>query len=43
MAATDRHDALIDWLADHVLAHGLSASSLRPLAKAAGTSGRMLL
>ena len=30
-------------LADHVLAHGLSASSLRPLAKAAGTSDRMLL
>jgi len=43
MAATDRHDALIDRLADHVLAHGLSASSLRPLAKAAGTSDRMLL
>jgi AcrR family transcriptional regulator len=29
--------------ADHILAHGLEASSLRPLAKAAGTSDRMLL
>lgn len=38
-----RRDALIDTLADHVLAEGLSASSLRPLAKAAGTSDRMLL
>jgi len=36
-------DGLVDRLADHVLAHGLSASSLRPLAKAAGTSDRMLL
>jgi AcrR family transcriptional regulator len=43
MPATDRHDALIDRLADHVLAEGLAASSLRPLAKAAGTSDRMLL
>lgn len=39
----ERRDALIDKLADHVLAEGLSASSLRPLAKAAGTSDRMLL
>jgi AcrR family transcriptional regulator len=39
----DRRTALLDKLADHVLAHGLSASSLRPLAKAAGTSDRMLL
>jgi len=34
------------WLtamADYVLEHGLSASSLRPLAKAAGTSDRMLI
>ena len=43
MTAADRHDALIDRLADHVLEHGLAASSLRPLAKAAGTSDRMLL
>lgn len=41
--AEDRRTALLDRLADHVLAHGLSASSLRPLAKAAGTSDRMLL
>jgi AcrR family transcriptional regulator len=39
----DRRAALLERLADHVLAHGLSASSLRPLAKAAGTSDRMLL
>lgn len=39
----ERRDALIDKLADHALAEGLSASSLRPLAKAAGTSDRMLL
>ncbi|MEO5937881.1 MAG: TetR/AcrR family transcriptional regulator [Sphingomonas sp.] len=30
-------------MADHILAHGLAAASLRPLAKAAGTSDRMLL
>jgi AcrR family transcriptional regulator len=40
---TARRAALLNRLADHVLAHGLSASSLRPLAKAAGTSDRMLL
>jgi AcrR family transcriptional regulator len=34
---------IVDRLADHVLAHGLVAASLRPLAKAAGTSDRMLL
>jgi AcrR family transcriptional regulator len=38
-----KRSAIIDRLADHVLAHGLVASSLRPLAKAAGTSDRMLL
>lgn len=38
-----RRAALLDRLADHVLTYGLSASSLRPLAKAAGTSDRMLL
>ena len=44
--ATDamaRRAALTERLADHVLAHGLAAASLRPLAKAAGTSDRMLL
>lgn len=43
MKADIRRAALLDRLADHVLEHGLSASSLRPLAKAAGTSDRMLL
>lgn len=39
----DRRALILDRLADHVLAHGLIASSLRPLAKAAQTSDRMLL
>lgn len=39
----DRRAAILDLLADHVLVEGLSASSLRPLAKAAGISDRMLL
>lgn len=39
----DRRDMILDQLADHVLTHGLAASSLRPLAKAAGLSDRMLL
>ena len=44
MANTDaRRAEIIERLTDHVLAEGLSASSLRPLAKAAGTSDRMLL
>ena len=43
MKAADRRAAIIDRLADHMLAHGLAASSLRALAKAAGTSDRMLL
>lgn len=38
-----RRAELVERLADHVLAYGLIASSLRPLAKAAGTSDRMLL
>nr|WP_310522952.1 TetR/AcrR family transcriptional regulator [Polymorphobacter sp.] len=38
-----RRSAIIDALADHVLAHGLPAASLRPLAKAAAISDRMLL
>ena len=41
--ADDRRTALLDRLADHVLAHGLAGSSLRPMARAAGTSDRMLL
>lgn len=38
-----RRAAILEALADHVLAHGLSAASLRPLAQAAGVSDRMLL
>jgi AcrR family transcriptional regulator len=38
-----RRADIVERLADYVLANGLSASSLRPLAKAAGTSDRMLL
>jgi AcrR family transcriptional regulator len=41
--AQARREALLDRLADQVLAQGLAASSLRPLARAAGTSDRMLL
>ncbi|MBX9730034.1 MAG: TetR/AcrR family transcriptional regulator [Sphingomonas sp.] len=39
----ERRDALLDKLADFVLAEGLSAASLRPMAQAAGISDRMLL
>ena len=38
-----RREEVLDRLADHVLAHGLAGSSLRPLAAAARTSDRMLL
>ena len=38
-----RRAEVIERITDHVLLHGLFASSLRPLAKAAGTSDRMLL
>jgi AcrR family transcriptional regulator len=38
-----RREAAIERMVDHVLAHGLAGASLRPLAKAAGTSDRMLL
>lgn len=41
--ASDKRAALIETLADHILSHGLLHASLRPLAKAAGTSDRMLL
>lgn len=43
MKADERRGAIIDRLADHVLAHGLAAASLRALAAAAATSDRMLL
>lgn len=36
-------DSLLPLLATHVLAQGLRQASLRPLAKAAGTSDRMLI
>jgi AcrR family transcriptional regulator len=39
----NRRAAALDRIADHMLAHGLAPSSLRALAKAAGTSDRMLL
>jgi AcrR family transcriptional regulator len=35
--------SLLPLLAAHVLSHGLGEASLRPLAKAAGTSDRMLI
>jgi AcrR family transcriptional regulator len=39
----DRREAAIERMADHVLAEGLGAATLRPLAAAVGTSDRMLL
>jgi AcrR family transcriptional regulator len=42
-ASEDRRAVLLERLADFILAEGLSAASLRPLAKAARTSDRMLL
>lgn len=41
--AGDKRSQLIDQLSDHVLVDGLLNASLRPLAKAVGTSDRMLL
>jgi AcrR family transcriptional regulator len=41
--SAERRAAILDSLTDHVLAQGLSAASLRPLARAAGISDRMLL
>lgn len=38
----NKPDLLRD-MADHVLVHGLNTASLRPLARAAGTSDRMLI
>ena len=35
--------AALEAMADHLLAHGLEASTLRPLAKACGMSDRMLI
>ncbi len=39
----DRRQILLEQLADHMLAHGLGGTSLRPVAAALGTSDRMLL
>ena len=36
-------ETLLPLLAAHVIEHGLGGASLRPLAKAAGTSDRMLI
>ncbi len=38
-----RREAVLDRLADHILAHGLAGANLRALAASAGTSDRMLL
>lgn len=44
MAQTgDRREEVIEQLADFVLAHGLDAANLRAMARACGTSDRMLL
>lgn len=39
----ERRAAALERMADHVLAQGLAGASLRPLARAAGVSDRMLL
>lgn len=41
--AVDRRSDLLDRLADYVLAEGLDAANLRAMARACGTSDRMLL
>lgn len=41
--ADARRTIIAERLADHLLAHGLAASTIRPLAEAAGLSDRMLL
>jgi AcrR family transcriptional regulator len=38
-----RREAAIERMADHLLEQGMAGASLRPLAKAAGTSDRMLV
>lgn len=42
-ARTLSRETLLPRMAEHVLAHGIAGASLRPLAKAAGTSDRMLI
>jgi AcrR family transcriptional regulator len=41
--AEEKKLSLLEGMAAHVLEHGLSGASLRPLARAAGTSDRMLI
>jgi AcrR family transcriptional regulator len=43
VAEESRRDALLAACTDHILAEGLIGLSLRPLAKAVGTSDRMLI
>lgn len=40
---THPHLPMLEKMADHVLAQGLTQATLRPLARAAGTSDRMLI
>ncbi len=42
-ALSPKQDAMLEKLADYLLEHGLEAASLRPLARAVGTSDRMLI
>lgn len=37
------HSEMLERMAEHVLVHGLTQATLRPLARAAGTSDRMLI
>lgn len=39
----DKKKKMLEGMAAHVLTHGLNTASLRPLAKAIGTSDRMLI
>ena len=43
MAAQNRKDEWLPLIANYVAQHGLGGASLRPLAKAIGTSDRMLI
>ena len=43
MTTAEKLNILLDGMAAHVLEHGLGGASLRPLAKAVGTSDRMLI
>ena len=43
VTADDRREVVLERLADFVLEHGLDAANLRAMARAAGTSDRMLL